>query len=148
MNNGHYRAKGVDVTLAEKNKKQFIEILFEIQEGPSKGERISVYGYFVGGATDITLDMMRLCGWDSGQDIKGVLRNVVEIEVYEETYDGKTSQKAKVVRPRAALSTREQNRMTSAQARDFLDSLCAPAPPNGGNGKSVREPGEEDDLPY
>lgn len=148
MKTGNYKAKCVDVCLGyTKSGSQMIEMLMEAVDEECAGERISCVMSFSGKAAPYTLDRMRLCGWKDLQPIEDVMKNVVEIRVYDDEYEGKVRQKCEIVTPQTSLRTGKDFRMGKRDAAEFLRSLVTPenaTPP----AKPMRQMGDDEDLPY
>ena len=152
MKDGRYIAQGVEAVLGyARNGSQQIEILFEVCDGPAKGERIPFTGSFKGGAAEYTLASMRLCGWAPGRVVNECCKKKLEIEAYTEEYEDskgqkQTAQKVRIRTPRTTLQTPMDRRMAPADAAKFLADLAGAAPPApAAPAERSREPGDDDD---
>jgi hypothetical protein len=120
INEGRYtaRAKSWDFGVTDNNNEQFA-ILFEITDGPEKGQSMTWYGMFLQGIdkngepydmAKQTIETMRICGW-SGDDlmnVDGIDTNEVQIVIRHETFEGKTRAKIKFVNKPGGLGIKNK----------------------------------------
>lgn len=119
---GVYPAKLLDVQIAESpGRDPSIYGIFEITDGPKKGEDVRIYrslaayptktgGWFAPGLKEIKADLVAVGGLPTGESLtrdpaaarvqyaRGLARKDVEIYVYDETYTDKKTQEMKTVR--------------------------------------------------
>jgi len=144
MENGKYNAEIVDVVMGEtRNGKEQLELVWKIGE-----ETVSSFSYFTGGAKPITLRMLDHLGWKPGADLSAMIGATNDIALYDETYNGETRQKVRVLIPWVAtggVQTPEDKRYSSARAKSFLASLTAEP---GADPLAGAMEGDDDDLPF
>ncbi len=87
---GEYEAQGAKPLLMTKakNGNDRVVVVMKITQGVQEGALIDFRGMLTGGATPITLEALKLMGYD-GTD-ESVMRNKVRIVVNHEEYEGKT----------------------------------------------------------
>jgi hypothetical protein len=123
---GNYKCRGVDVTLGHASSgSEQIEVLLEVTEGESKGERISWFGSFAGEAAPITLRQMRLLGWELGKPPEACKRLVADVEVFDEQYQGRSRRRARLLDSFVELRTPPDARVTGKPALDVLARAVA-----------------------
>lgn len=170
--NGRYVARAVDAILGESGRgKEQLEITWEIlgvkgddgktAECEHTGAQVVSQHYFTGGAKPITMAMMKHVGWTEGADLD-TLRGSASITLYDDTYQGETTQKVKVFVPQSGSGgyrTPEGKRKSPAAAKAFLSRLGDGGGSSGGAFDDVPTddpppmPGDDaapgtDDLPF
>lgn len=98
---GTYRAKAVQWVLGE-SKSGVEQVAVDcslLDENDAENARITWYGYFSEKAWERTVESLRLFGWTGADptDLTGLDKNVVELVVEHEEWEGKTRAKAKWV---------------------------------------------------
>jgi hypothetical protein len=107
---GKYNAKAQRAEFGETNAgKPQVAVQFTITDGPFAGQSVVWYGGFgqaenksTGEPIDIskrTLESLRYCGWEGCDvsDLSGVERNVVQVVLKHDTYQGQTKCKVSFV---------------------------------------------------
>lgn len=128
MKLGKQNAKAVDCTLAEsgQNKTPCVAVEFQNEEG----ESCTWYGYLTDKAAERTIRDLRKMGWN-GDDISelsaGMLPNSIEIDVYEEEYEGTMREKVRIAG--MAAKPIEQSGAKALAAK--LKGLCKTVPKAG-----------------
>lgn len=126
--------------------KRQLEVEFEIVEGEFAGAHVGDFFGAEGKARPFLAENLRLCGWDGSKNLfPSCGTKIVEINIFEEEYQGQMNQRIRINRPRTVLRTKpglmskSEDRMAEDQSNDFLADLAGPA---------AREPGLDDDLTY
>lgn len=159
INPGTYvaKAESYDFGVSDKNT-EFVTVTFRIEEGENIGERINWNGYFTEKTTQRTLESLRYCGWsgDNVADLSGIEKNLVQIVVKNEEYQGKTYTKIEWVNRLGGMSIK--NRMDETARKAFAAKMkgaamsvskdLAKAAPKAETERpsATREPG--DDFPF
>lgn len=147
---GNHKAKLVAAAPCfTRSGKRQLEAEFEIVEGEHKGSHVGDFFAAEGKARPFLAENLRLCGWDGSKNLfPSCGTKIVEINIFEEEYQGNTNQRIRINRPRTVLRikpglmSKPEDRMPEDQSDDFLADLAGPAavPP--------REPGLDDDLAF
>jgi hypothetical protein len=134
ISDGKYTAKLVTAALCETAKgKAVLELGWEILDEDTKGEVVTSYHYFTGGAKTITIETMRALGWSEKTDLLAMVGTTMPIL-------GKTSDEwGQQWRP---LVTRNVA-MDSAKSKSFLASLIEPTGP-----AFASQDTDEDGIPF
>ena len=153
------------------NGKENVALTFVIIEGPAAGERCSAYLYFTEKTTERTLESLRYCGWagDNVTDLTGIDTNPVELDVQEDTYEGKTRLKVawiNALRGPQVKNAMDDNAKKAFAARmkgaamavdkskaakvDYTPAAVAPSAGDyDGGGQHDGDPGpSDDDIPF
>jgi hypothetical protein len=85
------RAHGYKFGTSEKGT-EFIAVEFSIEEGEHAGARLSWRGFFTDATQQRTIESLRYCGWagDNITDLEGLGKNLVQLVIEPEEYNGKT----------------------------------------------------------
>lgn len=120
-----YTAKAVTSGEWGESKKKgtpFVEVIFEVQDGPSKGQRFPWQGYITEATRERTLQSLRFCGCtfpgDDPTNLAGINTNMVEIQVE----DGDYGPRAAFVNERGRATLNDENKM-SASGKKALASM-------------------------
>jgi len=128
MKPGLYVAKAEWWELAtSENGKEYIVISFCIAEGEHVERRITWRGFFTEKTQTRTLEALRYCGWD-GHDftkLEGLDKNLVQLDVTEEEYNGKMYAKVNWVNRLGGMAVK--NVMTEKQRAAFAARMKGPA---------------------
>ena len=122
--NGKYRARAKSAALGLTGTgKEQVGVEFEILTEGHTGESITYYGFFTEDTTERTIKSLRVCGWQGSDldNLDGIDANEVELDVEEDTYNGKTSAKVKWINKPGGLAMRAQ--LDPAQARSFAQRM-------------------------
>jgi hypothetical protein len=88
---GEYEAQACKPLMMTKakNGNDRVIVVMKITQGEQEGALIDFRGMLTGGATPITLEALKLMGYD-GSDDESVQRNKVRIVIEHESFEGKT----------------------------------------------------------
>lgn len=170
MNSHKARAEKWTLGMTGTGKEQIV-VFFRFIGGEFDGQGITWYGFFTDGTIDRTLDSLRHCGWagDNIGELDGLDANEVELELEDDTYNGKTTTKVKWVNRLSGPSLK--NQMDATQVRDFAARMrgraaahklkyggpaaaaaprsgARPARAAGGGGGFDTPPPTDDDIPF
>lgn len=149
MKAGRYKARALEASLGKsKTENPRVVVRFEVQDGECQGETVLWYGALVGGAKDITLTSLRLCGWD-GKNIadfvagnpKGFGNQDVQIVVELKSSPGaKGEPRPQVawVNPVDGVALQDSKKLTREEAEALAISF----------GQSTVEDVERVDIPF
>ena len=122
--NGKHRARAKSAALGlTSTGKEQVGVEFEILTDGHVGTSITWYGYFTEDTTERTIKSLRICGWAGTEldNLNGIDSNEVELEVEEDTYNGKTSAKVKWINKPGGLAMKSQ--LDPVQARSFAQRM-------------------------
>ena len=147
---------------------EFVALTFSIVEGSEAGETVQWRGYCTEKAHERTIESLRHCGWSGGDitDLTGIDRNMVQLVIEDDTWEGKTRPKVKwvnAIRPsvnaeqrmgdgaRAAFAARMRGAVAACDAsianagQRYEPKNGAGGPPSGADD----DPGPgDDDIPF
>ncbi len=154
MKPGIYKAKPLENALCASATKgtEFVAIVFEVVDGPERGERIRADLYVTDKTSDRATRALRMLGWAGGVDssmrLTGLV-NAVPIGVIEETKNnGRVEPKVDWVGESPFGGIDDKLRLTPENARNFVLALrrnAGIAPKNGARPAAppAREPGDD-----
>jgi hypothetical protein len=119
MKPGTYVARATEWDLGTTdNGKDYIGVLFRIEEGEAVGQTITWYGYFTEKTEQRTIESLRYCGWEGHNfaDLNGLDKNLVKIVVDEEEYEGRIRTKVQWI-----------NRLGSMAIKNVMDDKARAA---------------------
>jgi hypothetical protein len=116
------RAIEWDLGYSESGKEQ-VAVAFQLEEGVDAGQRITWRGYFTEKTTERTLQSLRYCGWDGINlaDLTGLDKNLVQLVIENEEYNGKTYSKVAWVNQLGGLALK--NRMDDKARAAFAAKM-------------------------
>jgi hypothetical protein len=139
MKIGRYEGRIVDACVGHaKSGTLQVELLLEIENG----EKTSWFGSLSPKAMPYTVEALKLFGLKDGQGPEVVIGKNCSFEVYEDTYNGKTTHKVKLF-TRTWLMTKKKDRMIGKEAASIL--FPKPYQPRIND---ERQPGDDDDMPF
>lgn len=118
-------ARGIEAQLGVSGTgTEQVAVLFELTEGPNKGQRITWFGFFTEKTQDRTLESLEHCGWsgETLQDLSGISRNEVELEIdHEPDFKDPTKTRARVqwVNKPGGRSLAVKQAMTETEVASF-----------------------------
>jgi hypothetical protein len=162
MKPGYYLARAVEWKLGvSDNGKDYIAVKFSIEEGEEVGRQLTWRGFFTEKTRQRTIEALRYCGWE-GTDfasLDGLDRNLVQLDIDEDEYEGKKHWKVNWVNRLGGLAVK--NEMTDQKRREFAARMkgeamkvptdlakAPPAPANDGGDYDGPPPHENSDLPF
>ena len=140
---GRYKARGVA------GSEQFgksstgndqVAITLSLQE---TGERVTAFLSFAPKAKPYSTERLHALGWQPGseEELPGIDRNEVDVDITYETYNGKESMRVNIVTAGGGIS--EENRFAPKEKKSFLQSLnreAGPAFNHGANAAPAAKP--------
>lgn len=158
MKPSQYKAKPIRwMNGASKSKgTEFVAVLFEITEGPDRGEKIRADLYWTEKTEERTTKALKLLGWqgqvDENMELVGLV-NVVPIGVVEETKNnGAIELKVDWVGESPSAGIDDSLRLPASNAREFVLAMRRRAGFTNGRAAPpalpAPEPGDDDDVPY
>lgn len=143
MENGTYKAKFVSWDLdTTKNGDDVMLVHLELIDA---GEQVTVKLFQSDKAKPYSDQKLIALGWKGkGHPLDG-LDNEVDVRISEETYEGKTRQKADIIAG-GALKVKPFNTMSTTQKNDFLKRLTGVSAANGAKKPAAtQKPAVEED---
>lgn len=139
MKIGRYEGKITDACVGHaKSGTLQVELLLEIENG----ETTSWFGSLSPQAMPYTVEALKFFGLKDGEGPEVVIGKDCSFEVYEDTYNGKTTHKVKLF-TRTGLMTKKEDRIVGKDAASILFPKSYQPRMNG-----ERQPGEDfDDMP-
>ena len=116
MRNGKYEGKVSDACVGRsRNGSLQVELLLATEDGQS----CSWFGSMSGGAMKYTIETLKFIGLKDGEGPEVLIGKVVHFELYDDEYNGKTSQKVKIY-TRVGLLTKKEDRIVGKAAAALL----------------------------
>lgn len=154
---GKYFARGMAGEYGVSDKgKDYCSVSFAITRGPLEGRRISAFLYFSTEAnSERSIESLRYCGCtfpdNDLTNLSGIDKNEVELDIGQETFDGKTSNKVHWIN-RVGAFVPEEQRMNPAQKATFKERmkavLVATKQSGSSSGDDEPPPIDDSDLPF
>lgn len=117
---GNYVAKAVNWDFGVSDKgTEYIAVEFMITEGEHAGQRRTWRGFFTDKTAERTIQSLRYCGWagDNLMQIDDLGKNLVQVVINHESYDGKTFDRISFVNRLGGLAIK--NKMSDDERQAF-----------------------------
>lgn len=121
---GFYRARAVAGSEQHGTTSNgFDQVAFDVvlTDGEYAGLRLTTFLVFSDASSKYSLDRLKACGWSGGNDLGGIDRNEVTVQVKYEQYQGKQQLKVEIQTGGGRVELK--NPMSEAQKRGFYAKL-------------------------
>jgi hypothetical protein len=129
MQVGFYKARGVEGSeqFGHSNEGgEQISVELDVQVSDQEVVRCTTILAFSGKAAPISIERLKALGWDGSNELRGIGRNEVDVEVKLDTYNGKTSKKVEI-KTNGGGRFSFKKPMADQEKRGFMASLSKQA---------------------
>ncbi len=128
---GFYRARGVlgseQHGTSESSGGEQISIALDVAISDQETARLTTILSFAGGAMAVSIERLKALGWDGSNELRGIDRNEVDVEIRYRTPPGKTEERMEVEIKTNGGRFAFKKPMSEPEKRGFMAKLSAAA---------------------